>query len=219
MRASTLLLLAAALTVGCSSSTDKSEDTDVSEDTDAVDTVDTTDTTDTDNGGGGGDTDNGGGGGDTDDGGGGLVGADLVGTFEGHAPVTACFATILDHAVVEVTAVDTDTVSISDGKVTLTCDIVGDTLACDPFSGTEINIQVDATHFCNWPYTVSADITGVTADGFSAQVAFQTAPSPTSAICEAYLGVCNGGSTATFAKFVPSGDNPIPPPAKAMVSR
>lgn len=212
MRFSSTLALTTLLTVGCSSSTDKTGDTDTT-DTDAVDTTDTDG-----GGGGGGDTDQGGGG-DTDQGGGGLVGADLVGTFEGHAPVTACFATILDHAVVEVTAVDTNTVSITDGKVTLTCDIVGDTLDCAPYSGTEINIQVDGSHFCNWPYRVSADITGVTADGFTAQVGFETSPSPTSALCEQYLGVCTGTSTAAFAKFVPSGDTPNAPAAKAMVSR
>ncbi len=182
-----------------------------------TDTVDTTDSTDTD--GGGRDTDQAGGGDKDQGGGGGLVGTDLVGTFEGHAPVNACDATILDHTVVEVTAVDTDTVSITDGKVTLTCDIVGDTLACAPYSGAELNIQVDASHFCTWPCTVRAEITGVTADAFTAQSGFQTASSPTSALCEQFLGACTGASSSTFTKVVPSGDNSIRPPTKAMVSR
>jgi hypothetical protein len=204
------LFFLATLSLGCSSSGDKTDDADVATDTDVVDTVQPGDTDEVAQ--------------DTDvvvedtDVAGGLVAADLVGTFEGNAPVTACYTTILDHSVVVVTAVDADTVQITDSKVTLTCDIVGDTLDCPAVLGVETSIAIDASNYCDWPYTVSTEITGVTADAFTAAVAFSTSPSQTNPTCAAVLSSCSGSSTATFTKFVPSADNATPPAAKAMVS-
>jgi hypothetical protein len=154
--------------------------------------------------------------GDTSDAGvqNGLVASDLVGTFTANNPSTACYATLLDNAIVKVTATDSDTVSITDGTLTFNCDLSGTTLVCPSVSGASaVTLQPGVD--CSWPYQVTVTITEVTKDSFAAAVAFVTSASPTSETCANYLGVCSGSASGTFSRYV---GNDTPPPA-AMVKK
>ena len=189
-----LLLLAA-----CSGGKDLADDTDAADDTDPVDVADDTDASD-----------------DTDPPA--LTAADLAGTFLGNSPVEACYATILNQTVVELTAVDADTVTIDDGTHTFSCDLVGTTLVCPGVNGVTSSVAVGPDMYCDWPYTVDVTIVGVTADQFDAAVTFATTPSPTSPTCASILSTCRGAASATFARWVrPTPEAPTPP-KKAMVA-
>jgi hypothetical protein len=144
--------------------------------------------------------------------------AGLVGVFSAHEPVEACNAWLMSNTIVDVAAVDADSVSISDGTNTFACDLNGTELDCPPVSGTTSNILIGPDAACDWPYTVTVDITDVNADGFTAAVFFATSPSPTSVTCANVLGVCYGNATGTFTRWVPPAPGATPPVTKAMVS-
>jgi hypothetical protein len=148
---------------------------------------------------------------------GGLTTAALAGTFLANNPTTACYATILDNSVVEVAAVDADTVTLADGSHTFTCDLSGTNLLCAPLSDSSTVTLTPGTD-CQWPYSVSLSIAGVAVDSFDVTVSFATMASPSGEQCANVLGVCNGQGAGTFARFVPSQSQPSAPAKRSIIA-
>lgn len=91
-------------------------------------------------------------------------------------------------------------------------------MTCAQISGATPNVQIGPATTCVWPYTADLIVTDFTTDGFTADLAFQTAPSPSGPTYEAALGACNGRTTATFTRWTPPNPGDNPPVAEAMVS-
>ncbi len=147
----------------------------------------------------------------------GLQASDLVGTFLGSNPTEACFATILDNTVVELTSPAPGEIVIWDGGREISCTLADGALTCPQVSATTTSIPIAPGVYCDWPYSVDVTIGNLSADGFDATVQFATSPSPTSQACAAALSQCSGAATATFARWIaPTPDAPMPA-AKHMV--
>ncbi len=212
-------LVAVSLVACGGASPDDAEDTTSTADTtDGTDTTDATDTTDTT-----GET------GDTDGPGpvttepvdttdpNALPASELVGRFMANAPTSACNAQIFNQTVVEITEVDADSVNITDGTVTFTCDISGTDLVCPPAVGTTRSIQIAQFEWCDWPYTATVEIHNVDADSFFVDLSFMTSPATGGPNCANAFGVCNGQAAAAFARMEETPGVPQAP-MKAMVS-
>lgn len=196
-----------------STDTTETSDTDTTGTADTTDPADTTDTTDTDGPGPGGvetaepvDT--------TEPG---LPASDLVGRFMANSPTIACNANIFNQTVVEVTEVDADSVSITDGTVTFTCDISGTDLICPTAVGSTNNIQINQFEWCNWPYLADVEVHNVDVDSFFVNLSFVTSPAVGGEHCPSVLGVCSGQGAASFMRMEETPGLPQVP-MKAMVA-
>jgi hypothetical protein len=145
--------------------------------------------------------------------------AALVGVYSTNQPAqTPCLVTLFQQTVVTIEAIDADTFRVTDGTNPFECDITGTDVSCDTASGST-TVQIGPQTYCEWPYTVTAQIVGLASTGFQATVSFSTAQSPTTQSCGAALNVCMGQGTATFSRFVASPQQPTPPAVSAIAKR